>query len=382
MVEMDHKPVSLSSLPYDILHLILTQLDNLRTEACKPRRGRPEIPTNPTHYTFFRPTVEELLAQKPHHSPRRAERWRIEQSNLERSYEYEPARSKKKSKKKDVAPKVAPAPFEGVSMFDGLSRTNKTLRELCFPYLFRNVVLASDDCLTLDRIDFYASEEQAWILKHIRSFRLMSTHLTWPNSLGGNTPSDLLPDLAATLVHILHSIPNLQVLHFIIEPSQLIAEFQNVLTTATPPITFPTVKDVYISVDNEYILPFLSSPAVGGLESFEYKSTYSLKSANKVSFSTFGVTDEGREKDPFGGMLDPRAVKVMRGLATVQKNTLKKMTLAAFINYDGIMEMVRVGILENIRELILLYGVASVSILKYISTSCSRHPNFRIKTFL
>ncbi|KAF3315573.1 hypothetical protein TWF173_003487 [Orbilia oligospora] len=347
---MDRKPTSFPFLPYDILHSIFAQLDNLRIEANKPRRGRPQIPTNPTHYTYFRPSVEELPPKKPHDSPRRAEIWRIEQRNLHQA---------KYGCKDDGAPRVAPAPFEGVSIFDGLSRTNKALRELCAPYIFRNVVLASDDCLTIDRIGFYADEKQKWMLRYIRSFRLMSTHVTWPNSLGGNTSKDLIPDLAVTLINLLHSIPNLQTLHFIIQPSELVSEFKKILTTATPPIRFPTVKHIYIDIDNEYILPFVSSPEVGGLESFEYKSAYSLKSANKVTFSTFGATAEEKETGLFGGMTDARAVEVIKGLTSVQKKSLKRLTLAAFINDTGIVQMVKAGILENIREMVLLYGVAA-----------------------
>lgn len=261
-------------------------------------------------------------------------------------------------------------------MFDALSRTNKALRELCAPYIFRNVVMASDDCLTIDRIGFYASEKQEWMLKHIRSFRLISTNVTWPNSLGGNTPEELLPDLAATLIRLLRSIPNLQTLHFIIEPSELVSEFKSILTTTTPPISFPTVKHIYINTDNEYMLPFLSSPEVGGLESFEYKAAYSLKSANKVTFSTIGATAEEKETGLFGGMTDARAVEVVKGLAEVQKNSLKKMTLAAFINDTGIVQMVKAGILENIRELVLLYTVAATC-----ATSLSHLPHLRYIRF-
>ncbi|KAK6516308.1 hypothetical protein TWF506_006217 [Arthrobotrys conoides] len=370
---MDHKPPSLPSLPYDILHLILTQLDNFRIEASKPRRGRPQIPTNPTHYTYFRPVVEELPPKKPHDSPRRAEKWRIEQLNLNRSYDYSHPPSKRKT---NETSKVAPAPFEGVSIFDGLSRTNKALRELCAPYIFKNVVLASDDCLTIDRIEFYADEKQAWMLKYIRSFRLLSTHVTWPNSLGGNTSKDLVPDLAATLIHLLHSIPYLQTLHFIIDPSELVSQFKNILTTTTPPINFPTVKHIYINTDNEYILPFLSSPEVGGLESFEYKAAYSLKSANKVTFSTIGATPEEKETGLFGGMTDARAVEVVKGLSGTQQNSLKKITLAAFINDTGIVQMVKAGMLENIRELVLLYAVAASC-----ATSLSHLPHLRYIRF-
>ncbi|RVD81109.1 uncharacterized protein DFL_008986 [Arthrobotrys flagrans] len=369
---MDHKPAPLLSLPYDIFHLILTQLENFRSEACKPRRGRPQIPTNPTHYTYFPPFIEELPPKKPHDSPRRAEKWRIEQSNLHKSYDYTHVHPQKPKE----ALKVAPAPFEGASMFDALSRTNKALRELCAPYIFRNVVMASDDCLTIDRIGFYASEKQEWMLKHIRSFRLISTNVTWPNSLGGNTPEELLPDLAATLIRLLRSIPNLQTLHFIIEPSELVSEFKSILTTTTPPISFPTVKHIYINTDNEYMLPFLSSPEVGGLESFEYKAAYSLKSANKVTFSTIGATAEEKETGLFGGMTDARAVEVVKGLAEVQKNSLKKMTLAAFINDTGIVQMVKAGILENIRELVLLYTVAATC-----ATSLSHLPHLRYIRF-
>ncbi|KAK6509023.1 hypothetical protein TWF481_003789 [Arthrobotrys musiformis] len=371
---MDPKKASLPSLPYDILHLIFTQLDNLRTEACKPRRGRPQFPTNPTHYKYFPPVSEELPAKKPHDSPRRAEKWRIEQANLQEEFQY--AHRPPKKKRKDEPPKVAPAPFEGVSIFDGLSRTNKALRELCAPYLFKNVVLASDDCLTIDRIGFYADERQGWMLKHIRSFRLMSTHLTWPNSLGGNTSKDLIPGLVATLIQLLRSIPNLQTLHFIVEPSGIISQFRSVLTTSVPPITFPTVKHIYINTDNEYILPFLSSPEVGGLESFEYKAAYSIKSANKVTFSTIGATDEEKETGLFGGMTDERAVEVVKGLAQVQKNSLRKITLSAFINDTGIVQMVRAGLLGNIRELILLYGIAASC-----AASLSRLPHLRYIRF-
>ncbi|KAK6536028.1 hypothetical protein TWF281_000274 [Arthrobotrys megalospora] len=359
---MDPKPLSLPSLPYDILHLILTQLDNLRIQSSKPPRGRPQIPTNPTHYVYFRPPVETLPPQKPHDSPRRAEKYRIEQSNLKRSASwpsevYDPS-------------KVAPAPYEGVSIFDELSRTSKALRQLCAPYIFRNVVLASDDCLTLDRIEFYASEEAEWMLKHVRSLRLLSTHVTWPNSLGGNTPTHLLPSLASTLLHLLLSIPNLQTLHFIIEPSALISEFKYLFSSQPSPM-FPTIKTIYINTDNEYILPHIPR-----LETFEYKAAYSIKSAYKVTFTTIGATDEEKATGLFGGMVDDRAVEVVKGLAGMETGCLRKITLAAFINDSGIIQMAKVGILENVRELVLFYAIASSC-----ATSLSHLPNLRYIRF-
>ncbi|KAK6362808.1 hypothetical protein TWF730_000261 [Orbilia blumenaviensis] len=363
---MDRKTPSLPFLPYDVLHLIFTQLEKFRAEACKPPRGRPEIPTNTTQvgFAYYRPLrqLAPLPPKKPHDSPRRAEKWRIDHYNATGSSGGENA---------------APAPFEGASIFDGLSRTCKALRELCAPYIFKNVVLASDDCLTLDRIEFYASEKAEWMLKHIRSFRLMATNVTWPNSLGSRTPDELYPAYVSTLIRLIHSIPYLKTLDFIVEPRGLVSEFKHQLTTAEPPITFPTVKSVYINTDNEYILPLLSSPEAGGLEAFEYTSPHSIKSPNKVTFSTIGASIEEKETGLFGGMPDARAVGVIKGLSGMKmNNSLRKITLAAFISDSGIVEMAKAGILENVRELVLLYGVASSC-----ASSLSHLPNLRYIRF-
>ncbi|EPS39367.1 hypothetical protein H072_6845 [Dactylellina haptotyla CBS 200.50] len=368
---------SLSDLPYDILIHICDQLDQLRKEACKPQIGRPPIPTNPTHYVYFRPEKEELPPKKPHDSPRRAEQWRIEQSNNRRNT-YDSCTSAKKKKKKtlDLPEPAYPSVFDGVSMFDGISRTNKYLRDICYPHLFKNVVLASNDCLTLDRLEFYSNA--TWILKHVRSLRFFVTYLTWPNSLGANTPKPLIPSAISNTIRLLTSIPHLQTLHFLVEPPELIREFRNAILEVpiscySPPITFPTVSDLYIKTDMEWLIPLCG--ASSGLEVFEYEASPGIKSLNKVNFMTWGRLSSDDETEPqFNGMVDTRAVQVLRGLQRLEKNNLRKFTLAAFVHDTGIEQLA--PFLQNVTELYLTYGIASVC-----ATSLRLLPALRLVRF-
>ncbi|KAK6538255.1 hypothetical protein TWF694_011134 [Orbilia ellipsospora] len=350
---------SLSALPYDILIHICDQLDEIRKEGCKPRTGRPPIPTHPTHYTYFTQIPEQLTPKTPHDSPRRAEQWRIDELIL--------------NPKGDRNTENGPGVFVGASIFDGLSRTNKHLREICYPYLFRNVVLASDDCLTIDRLEFYSKAN--WVFKYIRSLRFSATNLTWPNSLGANTPKHLLPSAISNAVSILTSIPNLQILHFAVEPSDIIHGFKTAFIS-TPPktpsdnytkpndevetylFTFPHVKDLYIISGMEWLIPLCGT--VSGLEVFEYETSGDpggIRAPNRMGFRTLNLR-ESEDSPPDNRMLDERAVGVLRGLEKVKRDKLWKFTLSAFVHNSGIEQLA--PFLQNVTELYLMYGIASL----------------------
>lgn len=183
-----------------------------------------------------------------------------------------------------------------------------------------------------------------------------------------------MPKALEDLTRLLQSIPRLERLHFLIDPRDKNTSLEKSLTPKEgEPSPFRYVKDLYTEVENEWLIPLCGTES--GLEAFEYKTSYSVKSSAKVSFSTFMAHPHGA----FGGMQDERAVAVLSGFQQLgDRCTLKRLTLAAFINDSGLECMLHPSILflskpsnifilvmapfvHNVEELNLLYGIASVS---------------------
>ncbi|KAF3940150.1 hypothetical protein ABW19_dt0201278 [Dactylella cylindrospora] len=334
---------NLADLPYEILLQICEELDKIRHESSKFVLSRPEFPAGPSRqYVQFRPTNPP---KKPHDSPRRAEKYRLRTDP--RVYERCP---------------VPEQPFEGVSSFDGLSRVNKHLRELCLPYLFKNAVMASDDCLKLDRLEYYS--KAGWMLKHVKSIRFFATYSTWPNSLGNNTPTASIPSAIKNSITLLTTPPSLSTLHFIAEPTFINEPLRKEFAASGSPSPFANVKDLYITVGSEWLLPLCGTES--GLEVFEYVGAYGTKSPNKVEF------DAWRNREGlYGGMRDTRAIAIMKGLEELKglgKCSLKRVTLGVTIHSDGIMQLA--PFMQNVTELNLLHAVAGtcVTALPYLQS--------------
>ncbi|KAK6343975.1 hypothetical protein TWF696_007626 [Orbilia brochopaga] len=343
---------SLSDLPYDVLLNICQKLDAIRAEARKQPGNPPpavDIPCECSRCLHESRFEADLPPATRRDSPRRAKKYALEEVNramyLITTGAMLPMEGSNPSVYKvDV---TNPDLFRSESIFDGLSRANKLLREICVPFLFRSVVLASDDCLTLDRLEFYNQAE--WILEHVRCVRfLIKDSSPWPREAGvsGETHSDILPTAVASAVQLLTSIPNLQSLNMSIEPSSFRDLFKRTLLplpSSTPPEFFPKVTELYIRVGCEFIIPLCGADV--GLKILEYDVPNGCE--EMVSFKIW----EMRPEEPFGGIENQHALAMLTGLQKLPNNKLRKVSIGGRIDNSGLECMI--PFISQVRELSL-----------------------------
>ncbi|KAF3916674.1 hypothetical protein ABW20_dc0105420 [Dactylellina cionopaga] len=168
---------------------------------------------------------------------------------------------------------------------------------------------------------------------------------TLPKFLGANTLNDRISSVVSDIARLLTSIPNLQTLHFFIEPTDFLIELKSVFmpppndnTTSpaalSPKINLATVKDLYITVDTEWLISLCGGES--GLEVLEYGNLGDNTGfANKVHFVTTGPGSFGNSSRPFGGLQDRRAVEFLQGLQRTNGKGLRKITFAAYVHHTG-----------------------------------------------
>ncbi|KAJ6259931.1 hypothetical protein Dda_5575 [Drechslerella dactyloides] len=351
---------SLSDLPYDVLLNICHKLDAIRAKARQPPLGAPpavDLPCQCSRCLRESSVRVELPPAARHDSPRRAYKYAVEQWNRRAIFGAEAVSRSGRNAVKLTDIKHS-GPFRCESIFDGLSRTDKLLREMCVPFLFRNVVLATDDCLTLDRLEFYNQAE--WLLQHVRCMRFFVKNTAWPNALSGATPAKSLPLAVANAVQLLISMPNLQTLYMSIEPysvRDLLKRTLLPLPSPTPPEFFPKVQELYVRVGCEFIIPLCGAEA--GLQVIEYDVPRGCP--EKVKFKTWGM----RPEEPFGGMDDRHAVAMLTGLQKLPNNQIWKASIGGSIDESGLRCMI--PFINTVRELLL-----SDSIGPFLSPVCAR----------